>query len=329
MGIYDREYYRDDKGGSGWLYGAAPACKMIILINVGMFLLPRLFDVQELVHEWLANNSAAVLNGQVWRLITCAFLHNPYDIWHILINMLILWWVGRDMEAFYGTREFWWFYLSAAAVSSLCWVAMDHARHPADGHTAVGASGAVLAVMAVYTFYNPRREVILYFIPMEMWVLLTILVVSDGYSLWIHSNQPIGFAAHLGGVAYAFAFKQLDLRLKSFGGFKLKSLKRLIPGASPKLRLVYPPDPPPRERETPRPANNPPTPGSWSSPEKPNPMPRPSSVSVVSEESLDARFDEILAKIASQGRGSLTDEEKRICEEASRRARSKRSERIP
>ena len=38
MGIYDREYYRGETHGSGWLTGAAPACRMIILTNVIVFL---------------------------------------------------------------------------------------------------------------------------------------------------------------------------------------------------------------------------------------------------------------------------------------------------
>jgi len=33
MGIYDREYYRDETGGSGWFSGVAPACKTIVAIN--------------------------------------------------------------------------------------------------------------------------------------------------------------------------------------------------------------------------------------------------------------------------------------------------------
>ena len=43
MGIYDREYYRDATRGSGFLSGAAPACRMLILINVGMFLAQWVF----------------------------------------------------------------------------------------------------------------------------------------------------------------------------------------------------------------------------------------------------------------------------------------------
>ena len=55
--------------------------------------------------------------------------------------------------------------------------------------------------------------------------------------------------------------------------------------------------------------------------------PKSSSVSVLPEEQLDARLDEVLAKIAREGRGGLTDEDQRVLQEASRRARNKRSDR--
>ncbi|MBV8126263.1 MAG: hypothetical protein JO114_01205, partial [Planctomycetaceae bacterium] len=53
-----------------------------------------------------------------------------------------------------------------------------------------------------------------------------------------------------------------------------------------------------------------------------------SSVTVLPEEQLDARLDEVLAKIAREGRGGLTEEDHRVLQEASRRARDKRSDRL-
>ena len=38
MGIYDREYYRDETGGSGWLSGTAPVCRTLILINIAVYI---------------------------------------------------------------------------------------------------------------------------------------------------------------------------------------------------------------------------------------------------------------------------------------------------
>ena len=44
MGIYDREYYRGETGGSGWFSGISPVCKSLIAINVAVFLLDQLIN---------------------------------------------------------------------------------------------------------------------------------------------------------------------------------------------------------------------------------------------------------------------------------------------
>jgi membrane associated rhomboid family serine protease len=314
MGIYDREYYREKTRGSGWFSGTAPACKAIILINAAVFILLKLFpELGHVLDEWFVAKSQDIFQkGRVWELITATFIHDPGNVFGILINMLFVWVIGREMEAFYGTREFWWLYLSAAAVSTLAWAVINFAKP--DNNFMWGASGAVLTVVSLYTFYNPHREVILFIFPVEMWVLLSIYVVSDFLQVVSRSRDPIAYASHLGGFAYAVAFKAFDLRL-----IRLKSL---VP-TGPRLRLVSPPDPP-RESPLPRPSVTGP---SWS-PEPASASARPSSTAVVTEEQLDAKLDELLVKIAREGRASLTDEEKRILEEASRRARSKRGERI-
>jgi hypothetical protein len=55
---------------------------------------------------------------------------------------------------------------------------------------------------------------------------------------------------------------------------------------------------------------------------------RPPATAVLPDEQLDERLDQILAKIARDGRGSLSDDENRILLEASRQAKLKRSERL-
>jgi membrane associated rhomboid family serine protease len=320
MGIYDREYYRDKTKGSGWLTGSASVCKYIILANVGVFIFGKFYSDDKLIEAFAASSDSIFGHGQVYRLLTAAFLHNPEDIFHLLFNMLLLWFVGRDMEAFYGAKEFTWFYMSSAVIGFLAWALMDY-KKPTHG-IAFGASGAVMAVLALYTFYNPRREVILYFIPVEMWLLLAIYVGSDAYFLAIQARQPVAFAAHLGGVAYALMFKRFDLRLKHLQGFAFRR--------GPKLRIVTPPDLPRRDKG---PSKSSASSGGVSSTVSQNretsPSPvatRPVASKILSEESLEARVDEILVKIASSGRGSLSEEEKRILDEASRRARSRRGE---
>src|SRR5262245_55128238 len=114
MGIYDREYYRHE--GSGFLRsftGQGQVWKWLILINVILFVvqlgtrpanLVGVFDLGP-VTDTLCLIPQAVLNGEVWRLLTYAFLHDPGSLLHIVFNMLFLWWFGSSVEDLYGPRE--------------------------------------------------------------------------------------------------------------------------------------------------------------------------------------------------------------------------------
>jgi membrane associated rhomboid family serine protease len=314
MGIYDREYYRGETRGSGWLSGASPACKTIILINVVVFFLQQVLD-PEFVNEYLAASSEGIFrHGRVWQLLTATFLHD--SVFHILWNMLFLWMVGREMESFYGSRDFVAMYLGAAVVSTLGWAALDALTQPSNpflqSHRMVGASGAVMAVVVVYALYYPRREVLLFFVlPVEMWLLVVVYLGSQVWDLLQPGpNKRIAVASHLTGALYGYLFKHFDLRWSRLSWSRMRR---------PRLRVIMPE---PREKGVPRPAS--PT---WS----PNPAtaPKPTTTTVVvPEEQLDARLDEVLAKIAREGRGGLTEEENRVLQEASRRARNRRSDRL-
>jgi membrane associated rhomboid family serine protease len=313
MGIYDREYYRDKTRGSGWLTGISPACNVLIAINVAAFVGQKMLPPGMLEQAFRANGEQIFHQLQVWRLLTATFLHA--DVWHILMNMLFLWMVGREMEPFYGTRDFTAMYLAAAVFSTLCWAVVDTFDSNAGNGNMIGASGAVMAVVVLYTLYYPRREVLVMFvIPVQMWVLLSVYL---GYNFlqFLNPNpipgDRVAYSAHLGGAAFGYLFKVGDLRLS-----RLESLFR----RKPRLRIV-PAEP--RESST---ATRPSIGPTWSSGLAASARPTP--VAVIPEEMFDEKLDEILVKIAREGRGSLSEDENRVLEEASRRARNRRSERI-
>ncbi len=309
MGIYDREYYRDKTRGSGWLSGLAPACKAIIAINVAVFVAQKVLG-PSIDEAFQASSDAIFGKFQVWRLLTATFLHGP-NPWHILMNMLFLWMVGREMESFYGTRDFVAFYVAAAIFSTLCWAISDRYGWLPGGGYMIGASGAVMAVVVLYTLYYPRREVLLFIFPVEMWLLLVIYLVSDLLQFLTPNNDPVAYASHLGGAAFGYLFKTADLRLSR--------LEKMVFRRSPRLRIVSAET---REASPVRPSKGP----TWT----------PSTVAatkssptiLIPEEQFDEKFDEILVKIAREGRGSLSEEENHILDEASRRARNRRGERI-
>lgn len=303
MGIYDREYYRGESGGPGWFGGVAPWCKTLIVINCVVFLLQQsaLRGDPFLLRDWFEASPEGIFqHGRIWQLWTATFLHS--GILHILGNMWFLWLVGREMESLYGSRDFLAFYLLAAGTSTLGWVLIKLATGVND-HM-VGASGAVMAVVTLYTLFYPRREILFFFLPMPMWVLLTIYLVFPLFG----DSRRVAYEAHLMGAAFAFCYKQFDLRWSRLFSARFRR---------PRLRVVTP-----MQVDQPRAR-----PSSSSRSDGGGLGSKPSSVTVLPEEQLDARLDEVLAKIAREGRTGLTEEDHRVLQEASRRARDKRSDR--
>src|SRR5262249_2124387 len=102
MGIYDREYIRNER--PSWFTGLSVVGNLILL-NVVVFVAEWLLGWQSL--EVLALTGDLLHEPwKFWELLTYGFLHNPNDLMHIVFNMLGLWFFGRDLEDFYGPKEF-------------------------------------------------------------------------------------------------------------------------------------------------------------------------------------------------------------------------------
>lgn len=288
MGIYDREYYR--KEGPRFLDGFLPAgtvCKWLIGLNVLVFLIQLLTRQEPWFTAVLWLDPTAVLDGQVWRLLTYSFLHDPFDLLHILFNMLFLWWFGSELEGMYGQKEFLTFYLVAALVGGVG----HELQYLVTGHPipALGASGAVTAVMVLYAFHFPRRTILLFFIlPVPIWALVVFQVAQDAFHLFGNRATGVAVAVHLGGAAFAAAYYNFHWRLTGFlGGWRAWRRQR----SRPNLK-VFRPDEDEAVAVGARPA--------WEI-----------------DEHLEAKVDAVLEKVARSGQESLTDQERKILMQAS------------
>jgi membrane associated rhomboid family serine protease len=294
MGIYSRDYLRDDRRGwspSAW---GTPGCKWIIAVNVVVFVLQLLSTSEGLsaVTQLLALSPQRVLHGEVWRLVTYSFCHAIEGgfPWHIVFNMLFIAWWGTTLERMFGTREFVLFYLAAACASGLAFFGLSFLQ--GDPTPAIGASGAVMAILAVYAILFPREEIFLFF-----FVRIQIRFFVLGYLIWdlLPVLQTLGgnphrdgvaHAAHLGGLAFGFIYHRYGLKIE-----------RLTSGIPPLFRKR-----------------------SWI---------RPKHVKIYqpreeAPQTFDLKVDAILDKIHSQGEASLTDQEREILRKASERYKSQR-----
>jgi rhomboid family protein len=293
MGVYDRDYYRTAPTG-GLMSGVAPVCKWLIAINVAVYILQLMAgDRPGGITDWLVLARGPIVGQfQVWRLLTYAFCHDPDTIWHILGNMWFLWICGSQIEPIYGPREFLRFYLTSAVLSGLAFLIFELAV----GRNAplLGASGAVMAVTMVCAMYYPTMKIIVMFVlPIELRWLVTLYVIIGTYFMTSQlggrdSLDQVAHATHLGGLLYGYLYKRFDLRYaRLLAGWSWPQLRRLARTAArrkPDSVRIYEP---PEER-----------------------VPTPE---------LSRRVDEILEKISAQGESSLTESEREVLKEASRR----------
>jgi membrane associated rhomboid family serine protease len=306
MGIYDRDYYRRD-GPSflGTLTESGRVCRWLLAINITCFILQLMTRTQEPFFQEpftdaLILDVNRVMQGQVWRLLTCAFLHDPAAIMHIVFNMAFLYWFGRDVEDHLGSREFLAFYLVSAVLASVAYVGATLAG--LHSGRALGASGAVTAVLVLAALYNPRRMVLLFFLlPIPIWAFVIFIVAKDAFALLGRTNTGVAVSAHLGGAAFGFAYYTFHWRLTDWLP-SLSSLRRRR--AKPRLRLYQEED----EVPTPTPV------GARRQPQPAGPA----------DEQLEAQMDAILEKIPRVGMEGLTDHERQLLLRASEAIKRRR-----
>lgn len=141
----------------------------------------------------------------VWQLLTYGFMHLTNNAWHILGNMLMLYFFGTMLEERLGARRFFLTYLAAQIAGGLVFlVPVLFGVHDA---AVIGASGAVFGVMiAVATLY-PNQRVFLFFLPLLMKWLAIGIVGLEAFSALVQLKQGSDGTAHLvhlGGAAYGY-----------------------------------------------------------------------------------------------------------------------------
>ncbi len=173
-----------------------------------------------IVQEWFELDTNKVVHrGEAWRLLTHAFCHDRNGIFHIVFNLLFLYWFGCTLELMYGGREFLLFYLTAAVFAGLAFVGVELAT--GSSIPAIGASGAVMAVVMLYAMHFPREPIRVIWINVEMrWLVLFYLIWDLHPVLLALSGDRfftgVASSAHLGGLAFGFVYARCDWRLESF-----------------------------------------------------------------------------------------------------------------
>lgn len=231
------------------------------------------------------------LLNRPWTVLTHMFVH--VDAWHLVVNMLVLWWMGRLFMAQHGNRRLLSVFLTGGLFGWLVYVGALNAFPGLRGATwALGASGAVMAILAAAAATEPDRQVnLMLFGPVKLKYVAIGYVVLD-YIMLSSGDNTGGHLAHLGGALFGFMWARGLSEGRNLTRWMEAVLDVLATGKRPqRMRVVKP-----KKRRTP---------------------PNTRSARVKTDEQFNAekkadaeRLDRILDKISRHGYDRLTDDEK-------------------
>ncbi|MFY9814946.1 MAG: rhomboid family intramembrane serine protease [Dehalococcoidales bacterium] len=181
---------------------------VLIGVNVLVFIATSISSGSFLaVSNQIANQvgvSSATIASQPWTIVSAMFIHD--GIFHILFNMLTLYFFGMYVLALVGEARFFLVYFIGGIVGNALFMLL------APGQIAVGASGAIFALGGVLAVLVPRLKVMIFPIPVpvDLWISILIsffvLIVVTG----------VAWQAHLGGLltglAAGYIFKRQATR---------------------------------------------------------------------------------------------------------------------
>jgi rhomboid family protein len=196
-----------------------PWVRRLIAINVGMYLLqylvPGLTDSLVLRPE--------LLIVRPWTIVTYMFLHG--GIMHILFNMYALYLFGGRVEARLGGRHFITLYMLSGIGGGL-------ASFIPPAPPVLGASGAIMGVMAAFAMFWPRERFLIWgVIPVEAWMMVVLYVILDVGGVFGIGGAGVAHLAHLGGLVTGVLYlKYIDLVSPS-RSFRRKVIGNAAPSA--------------------------------------------------------------------------------------------------
>jgi len=260
----------------------ANIAEQIIYANIIVFIVTLLFKAFSTLMQWQDNLFVNWLSlpasfeqflSKPWTIFTYGFLHA--DFFHILFNLLILYYIGNLFLDFFSKRDFLIYYLSGIVVGGIIYLTSYNFFPALKGSNSIllGASAGVTAILVGLATKIPNYAIQFRFIgAIKLWHIAIARILIDLIQLPI--NNTGGHLAHLGGALIGFILTNQTNKGKSLSrvfGFLFKSKKKKP------LKTVY---------------------------KNPNPQKRTKT------SKQQQKIDSILDKISKSGYDALSQEEK-------------------
>jgi len=221
----------------------------LIVTQIGIFLLTSVISVlmmlfglgtpEPVLRYFELPTDFFVFILQPWSIVTYGFLHSMQDIFHLVFNMLYLFWFGKLLQAYFGPARVWQMFFGGVVFGGIMMM-LGYSLFPAFRNLpltyVIGASAGALSVLCAVATFLPEYQLHLMLIgPVKLKWIAIFLVVLDVIS--INPSGNTAHFAHLGGALFGFIAvsgikKQIDplswLSLKISKLFKPKERLKVV-----------------------------------------------------------------------------------------------------
>src|ERR1700730_17884036 len=190
-----------------WTHQPRTALLTLIALNLAVFVTQFFLDVYQpgFVRDYLAMSERGVHDAYAWQFVTAMFLH--YGPWHLLGNMSVLYFLGRDLETILGQRHFLYLYFAGSFAGEL-----GHLFLMPSNCILFAASGGVAAILVAYATMLPELELG----PMFLMTPLRLRAKHLGYGagvialllLCVNRSGVVAHSACLGGCVASWVYVQ-------------------------------------------------------------------------------------------------------------------------
>ncbi len=211
---------RSQFGGMGMGRGPMPpVLKLLLIINIAVFIIQYVFmemvtvpitmdgisgraSISDLMIRYLGLipitdfNSLEILLTPI-QLITYQFLHGSFG--HILFNMFALWMFGMELESMWGSKKFLIYYLISGIGAGIFQLVLSPLLLGVYAPT-IGASGAIFGILVAFGLSFPNRSIFMFpiFIPIPA-KLFVLIIGAAQILLGFLAKDNTAYFAHLGG----------------------------------------------------------------------------------------------------------------------------------
>lgn len=220
--LYDRPYMHQSSNG-----GAPKKASMVttlMVVTISVFVLQQVMNTffpgaggreNSFITDWFALSGHNLRELKVWTILSYGLLHSSAGFYHILGNMMGLFFIGRMVEPLTGRERFLGLYVAGSLIGGAVYLLL-HFNDPALGQingelifqSMVGASASLMAILAFFCLLYPERPITLllfFIIPVTMkpkWIFWGMLAISTGGILFyeLPNKSHVAHSAHLGGM---------------------------------------------------------------------------------------------------------------------------------